>query len=164
MANLVAHMKEHLLSSCGLKNSQNGKTAFKTAAEKAPSEEADFILDCSVQMLKGPGSTGLSSRVSYYFPSRVPATLNDVFRYVDTLNPLLQHSEVFVVQDLDGNHSYYLRMDTVLTAPVDSQTISVLLDNVTQDVGILLQYFRYNITSSQPVDHNRKSKDLRRCG
>ena len=158
MANLVTQMKNHLLTSCGITRSQNEKLASQPSLEPA-----DFALECSVQRLKGPGNSGLSSRVSYYFPSRVPASLNDVFRYVDTLNPLLQHSKVFVVQDLDGDHSYYLRMDTVLTGHVGAETTAFLLDNVTQDVGVLLQYFRYNILSQQPT-HADKRDALRQCG
>lgn len=167
MANLVAQMKEHLLSSCGLINSQIALPAAnaqsKGPSEVVPIDTPDFSLDCSIQMLEEANHAGLSSRVSYHFPSRVPAALNDVFRYVDMLNPLLQYSKVFVVQDLDGDCSYYLRMDTVLTGTIDSKNVSALLDNVTQDVGILLQYFRYNIISQQPT-HADTSSTLRKCG
>ncbi|MEM9152607.1 MAG: hypothetical protein AAGB19_19415 [Cyanobacteria bacterium P01_F01_bin.3] len=158
MADLVAQMKEHLLSSRVLATSQNKNSSLLT-----PADSPDFTLECSIQRLKGKGNIGLSSRVNYYFSSRVPASLNDVFRYVDTLNPLLQHSEVFVVQDLDGDHGYYLRMDTVRVGCIDSENVSVLLDNVTQDIHVFLQYFRYDPINQLPVPQEQFSP-LPQCG
>jgi len=167
MANLVAQMKEHLLTGCGVMSSHSKKTSSAIPSD-IPSGVLDFTLDCSVQRLKSPGNAGLSSRVSYYFPSRVPASLNDVFRYVDKLNSLLQHSKVFVVQDLDGDHSYYLRMDTVLIGSIKAESISTLLEAVTQDVDVLLRYFRYNIpnqlATQGDIIQDSSHSTLHRCG
>lgn len=142
MASLVAQMKEHLLTSRGVVGSSPQTRRSRSTTSQG---NADFTLDCSIQEIEGSDHSGLSSRVSYYFPSRVPTSLNDVFRYADMINPLLLHSQVFVVQDLDGDRSYYLRMDTVLPGAANEASISSLLDNVTQDVSILLKYFRYNV-------------------
>ena len=193
MANLIAQLREHLLPSYGLADVKH-KTSLATAltadlnaVSANISEAADFVLDCSVQALKGHDNVGLSSRVSYYFPSQVPASLNDVFRYADTLNPLLQYSKVFVVEDLDESgekspfsqhlqrqekrqgqrrgerRSYYLRMDTVLAGHINASSLSTLLDYVAQDIGILLKYFRYttlSMSSSEPDEQ----KAFRKCG
>lgn len=170
MANFVAQMKERLRSNYGLASSHNEKAVLSDASAII-SQAADFLLDCSIQALKGLGDTGLSSRVSYYFPSKVPASLNDVFRYVDELNALLLHSKVFVVQDLDGDRSYYLRMDTVLLGSINASSISALLDNIAQDVSILLQYFRYNSIVKKNAKGTAigafkvsKRNALRKCG
>ncbi|MEO0887728.1 MAG: hypothetical protein AAFY54_17615, partial [Cyanobacteria bacterium J06648_10] len=81
-------------------------------------------------------------RLSYYLPTQLHVSLNHIFDDAEALNQRLASSQVFVVQDLDGDRGYYLRMDTVQTGRVDAGSISRLLESVTQDFAILLAYYR----------------------
>lgn len=135
---ITQQMREHLLS--GYASASSGR---KRSSVFSPKYKEDLSLDCTVQTLKGSDRTGLISRVSYHFLAKVPASLEDVFRYVKALNQQLIHSQVFVVQDLDGNGEYYLRMDTIIKGNIDRRRISTFLDNVTEDVTIVLTYFNH---------------------
>lgn len=103
---------------------------------------ADFSLQCLLKAIKIDGQAGLLARTSYRFTQAAPNSLPHAFQHADTLNQQLAHSRVFVVQDVDGDQSYYLRMDTVLSGAYERQNISLFLSRVNQDVGILVDYFR----------------------
>ena len=45
------------------------------------------------------------------------------------------HSKVFVIQDIDGDRSYSLRMDTLLDGDYAREDITRFFDEVTQDVA-----------------------------
>ncbi|MEM8501572.1 MAG: hypothetical protein AAF716_00285 [Cyanobacteria bacterium P01_D01_bin.1] len=101
----------------------------------------DFSLPCLLKAIKVDGKAGLLSRISYYFTQGVLHSLESAFHYADDLNRQLVHSRVFVVKDVDGDQSYYLRMDTVVSGACDRQNISLFLSKVNQDVEILVNYF-----------------------
>ncbi|MGB3671221.1 MAG: hypothetical protein WA984_13990 [Phormidesmis sp.] len=126
-------------------------------------DEAAFSIKCSIQMLKQGDRTGVVSQICYRPSGQGAHSVNGVFFNAKMLNALLTVSEVFVVKDLDGDHSYYLRMDTILLEdtglPKEMRSsanssgarssssmrslISQLLNHVTQDTDILLKYFRH---------------------
>ena len=122
--------------------------------------EAIFSMKCSIQTLKRGDRPGILSQICYR-PSRRAGergtnSVSGVFFNAKKLNSLLTTSEVFVVKDLDGDHGYYLRMDTILleesfllgdlsTSGSRRSQISQLLDHVTQDVDILLKYFHHRL-------------------
>ncbi|MEL6353939.1 MAG: hypothetical protein AAFR58_19610 [Cyanobacteria bacterium J06627_28] len=137
MSRFVTHMKEQLLDTClSMPDGKEFSAAFW------PDPASDFAMDCFLRAVKVGAVAGLLARICYYFPETVPGTVEDVFRYTDVLNTRLKHSQVFVVKDLDGDRGYYLRMDAVLEGGYSRNSISAFLDDVTEDVDILLRYFR----------------------
>lgn len=137
MPRFVTHMKEQLLNTC--LSMPDGK---ECSAAFLPDQGNDLSIDCFLRAVKVGAAAGLLARICYYFPEAVPDTVEDVFRYTDVLNTLLKHSQVFVVKDLDGDRGYYLRMDAVLKEGYSRNSISAFLDDVTEDIDILLRYFR----------------------
>ena len=170
---IAQQMKEHLLPGHELAI-VGKKVSQKSASILSPKHKEDIALDCTVQKLRGSDYTGLISQVSYRFLARVPASLEDVFRYVEALNSLLRHSQVFVVRDLDGDGSYYLRMDTLITGEINRTRVYTFLDNITEDVRIILKYFDHPLpqrtsahrkTESSLVDNALWLKNfLSKCG
>ena len=142
---IAQQMREHLLT--GHELTSLGR---KRSSIFRPKYKEDLSLDCTVQNLVGSDRAGLISRVSYRFLAKVPATLEDVFRYVAALNSLLVYSQVFVVQDLDGDGSYYLRMDTIIKGDINRKSIYKFLDNITEDVRIILTYFNHQVPQQAP--------------
>jgi len=119
-------------------------------------DETAFSIKCSIQMLKQGDRTGVVSQICYRPFGQGAHSVNGVFFNAKMLNELLSASEVFVVKDLDGDHSYYLRMDTILledtglSKEISSSSsmrslISQLLNHVTQDTDILLKYFCHRL-------------------
>ncbi len=121
-------------------------------------EKTAFSIECSIQMLKQSDRTGVVSQICYRpCDGRGAYSVNSIFFNAKMLNERLTTSKVFVVKDLDGDHGYYLRMDTILleetelsaelgtrsSSSVRSQ-ISQLLNYVTQDTDILLKYFNHH--------------------
>ncbi len=102
----------------------------------------DFSLQCRLTAIKVDGKAGLLARISYFCTQGIPVSLEHAFQYAEDLNQILVHSQVFVVQNIDSDQTYYLRMDTVLRGAYDRQNISLFLSNVNQDVDILMNYFR----------------------
>ena len=136
MAYLVSPMKEHLLANCSLTPSGDEQMLIF-----AQNTATDFSLQGFLRALKLGNSAGLLSRIRYTFPKAVPATAGDALNYADTINRLLRHSQVFVVKDIDGSGDHFLRMDTVMQGPYERENIARFLDNVTEDVETLVQYF-----------------------
>lgn len=119
-------------------------------------DETAFSIKCSIQILKQGDRTGVVSQICYRPFGQGAHSVNGVFFNAKMLNELLSASEVFVVKDLDGDHSYYLRMDTILLEDtglpkeISSSSsmrslISQLLNHVTQDTDILLKYFCHRL-------------------
>ncbi|MEL7070756.1 MAG: hypothetical protein AAGN15_19135 [Cyanobacteria bacterium J06581_3] len=141
MTSLATQVKAPLLSHGKLSQNEpsQGEQAWSRSLLKRL-ESISLSLKCAMQTL--PSGGGLCARLSYYFPTPVVISLDHIFTDAEALNQRLVSSQVFVVQDLDGDHGYYLRMDTVQTGRVDAESISKLLDSVAQDVSILLAYYR----------------------
>ncbi|MEL6159728.1 MAG: hypothetical protein AAFQ40_05315 [Cyanobacteria bacterium J06623_5] len=147
MTQLVTQMKEHLLADI-----HRTQLSGEQLAVNPCDQDKDFSFNCSFRVFRANGRMGLHSRVSYYFQHGIPASVGDVFRYAEILNQLLVHSQVFVVQDIDGDLGYYLRMDTISQCDYERQEVSLFLDKVTEDVDILLRYFRYRRPESRFVE------------
>jgi len=113
-----------------------------SAAHNVEAISTDFSLRCRLKAIKVDGKAGLLARISYSFTQGTPTSLKHVFQYAEDLNQQLLHSQVFVVQNIDGDQTYYLRMDTVLSGAYERQNISLFLSKVNQDVDILVNYFR----------------------
>ena len=113
----------------------------QTSSQRLPKASASTSLSLNYTVQPLLNESGLCARLSYYLPTQVHVSLNHIFDDAEALNQRLASSQVFVVQDLDGDRGYYLRMDTVQTGRVDAESISKLLDSVAQDVSILLAYY-----------------------
>ncbi len=156
MSDLFVQMKEHLLADCEAMQpkADRSMTFFPLGRETPVNQknlpEESVLLDCSIQAITGGENAGILSRVIYRFSTKVSASLEDVFRYEAALNQRLIHSKVFVVQDLDGDQGYYLRMDTVIKGRAERRVVSAFLDDVTEDVAILLTYFEHPVLQKQP--------------
>jgi hypothetical protein len=113
-----------------------------SATNAIESISTDFSLQCRLKAIKVDGKVGLLARTSYSFTQETPTSLKHVFQYAEDLNQQLLYSQVFVVQNIDSDQTYCLRMDTVLSSAYERQDISLLLSKVSQDVDILMSYFR----------------------
>ena len=97
MSHFISQMKEQLLANCfPLAKVKDYSTAFKPVAGFESS------INCFLRVMKSGNSAGLLARINYYFDTDVPVSLNNIVRYTEVLNSMLKHSQVFVVQDLDG--------------------------------------------------------------
>ncbi|MEM6451286.1 MAG: hypothetical protein AAF703_13325 [Cyanobacteria bacterium P01_D01_bin.105] len=83
------------------------------------------------------------SRVTYPLPRSHVFSGKNALHCAEVINYLLVHSEVFVMQDIDGDRYYSLWMDTLLLAPYNRSSLSQFLDDIAQDIEVLIQYFRY---------------------
>lgn len=153
MSQLVSRMKEHLLA-----NSCRTQLSGIQAAIHSHGEDKDFSFNCRFRVFRSNGRMALHSRVSYYFQQGIPTSVGDVFRYADILNQRLTHSQVFVVRDLDGDLGYYLRMDTISQCAYERQEISRFLDDVTEDIDILLTYFRHRRPETRSIAPTRQDR------
>ncbi len=101
----------------------------------------DFSLQCLLQSIKVDGVAAIMSRVTYRFPPRMTVGSGEALRYAASLNRILVYSRVFVMQNIDGDRSYSLRMDTLLRDPQERDSVAQFLDNITLDITVLTRYF-----------------------
>ena len=114
----------------------------------------DFALDGLIKRIRVDGRTCLLSRVTYPFARSLPLTGKDALHYAEVIGCMLVHSQVFVIQDLDGDRHYSLRMETLLSAPYSRKDFSHFLDHITQDVAVLIRYCRNK--DAHPQDASSK--------
>lgn len=115
-----------------------------------------FELNCLVQAVQVNGKASLLSRVTYSFRQLPALTGQDALRYAEVLNCLLVHSQVFVIQDIDGDRHYSLQMDTLLSAPYRRRNISCFLDQISQDASLLIQYCQTQVDKYEQVERAAK--------
>ncbi len=137
-------MKEHLLANC-FPVASNAEPIALYQGDRQQEMQEDFCLECLLKVLKVGDRTGLLSRVNYYFPKDADVPVKRALHHAEMLNHLLMHSKVFVIQDIDGDRSYSLRMDTLLDGDYAREDITRFFDEVTQDVAALLQHFGYRV-------------------
>lgn len=94
-------------------------------------------------------TSGLLARINYRFPPETLVSASDVFRYAEVLNYLLVNSKVFVIQDIDGDRGYALRMDAFCSGCHERDSINDFFVGVSRDIEILLNYFCYNTFQKQ---------------
>lgn len=127
-------------------------TASGTASSTVTTDNTkEFSLKCLLKATQVSNTTALISRIFYDFPTRMAVSSGEALRYADNINRLLQYSQVFVMQDIDGDRRYALRMDTLLAEPEQRENVAQFLDNITLDVGVLMQYF-HNHAAPRPID------------
>ena len=138
MSHFIAQQKENLIS-----------VSFPVREELAPvallqrkicNNDRELTLDCLVRIIKVDNRPSLLSRVTYSFDRARPLTSREALHYAEVINCLLVHSQVFVIQDIDGDRYYSLQMDTLSSAPRNRRNLARFLDNIAQDVSILIQY------------------------
>jgi hypothetical protein len=147
MSRLLTRMKEQLLAAC-FPIESHLESHFKSQTNPSQlepialgSDQEEFSLECLLRVVKIRDKRELLSRVNYYFPQGVAITAQNALDCADRLNTLLVHSRVYVVQNIDGDRRYSLRMDTLLKGAYDSESIASFLEEITSDVAILLEYF-----------------------
>jgi hypothetical protein len=105
-------------------------------------KKTEFSLASFLHVVNTDDKAGLLSRIDYHFSRRAAVTISEALDCAEALNQLLVHSKVFVVQDIDGDHRYFLRMDTLLPDSSCRENIANFLDDIVADVGLLLRYCR----------------------
>lgn len=110
-----------------------GKTGFSIQSKPQPT------------LIHSP--TGLLSQIDCYFPRGLSVSASAAFDYAAAINQQLVHSKAFVVQDIDGDGGYYLRVDTLLEGcyeakDYDPKAIDTLLASMSQDLERLNRFFR----------------------
>lgn len=141
MSHSVTHLKDHPWIPC-----LSAKSTFKPISlieenSLDGSNPGNFSLQGLFRAVRVGNAAGLLARINYYFPKGIKASGQEACRYAEVLNRLLVHSRVFVVQDIDGDLGYYLRLDAVLQGQYERNNLTTFLDNVRQDIAVLLQYF-----------------------
>ncbi|MGC1308504.1 MAG: hypothetical protein WA885_14865 [Phormidesmis sp.] len=96
-------------------------------------ESENFSIKCLFRVIQVGSRKGLLARINYRFPKAPVLSAQQAFYYAEKLNQRLVHSKVFVVQDIDGDRSYFVRIDTVLYTGYDRRSVANLLDNVSED-------------------------------
>ena len=140
----IAQLKEHLLANCLRAPSNSDPSTFFAIDDKD-----EISLKCFLRAIRVDNQAGLLARVTYHFPRGMTVAVNDAFHYAEVLNHLLIDARVFVVQDIDGDCRYALRIDAVLQGRYDKTSISQFLDKLTQNVELLLSYFHYHRPGQQ---------------
>lgn len=149
MSRLLTRMKEQLLAACFFIESQSVESQSVESQNVEPQSEPialcddreAFSLDCSLRVVKIRDKAELLSQVHCYFPEEITILAKDALYCADRLNALLVQSRVCVVQNIDGDRRYALRMDTLLKGTYEADNIASFLENVTSDVAVLLEYF-----------------------
>ncbi|MEM9087610.1 MAG: hypothetical protein AAGC93_02590 [Cyanobacteria bacterium P01_F01_bin.53] len=150
MSRSVAQRKDDLLASC-LPVKTNLEPTLRLArpaeqTELGSHEKPDVSIQCLLRAIKVGGAAGLLARINYYFPkaqgaSVLGGSVKQAFRHADALNHCMGNSRVFVVQDLDGDRGYYLRMDAVLNGRYERRNLTKFLEGLCQDVDVFRRYF-----------------------
>lgn len=133
--------KEQLLEICSAP-----KFPVEPFTLSAIDDKSEFSLSCCFRVIRVGNQARLMSRIHYYITADRSVMAKDALYYAEKLNRLLAHSQIFVVQDIDGDRRYGLQMDTLLNAPADPAQLAQFLDNIAADVERLLQYFRDQTT------------------
>lgn len=169
MSRSIAQIKEHLLATRFCVETNIEPVALYQGG-KHPGDEClpadkreDFCLECLLRALRVGDRAGLLSRVNYYFPKNAAVPVKTAFHHAEMLNHLLVHSRVFVVQDIDGDRSYSLRMDTLLKGDYTQENIAHFFDEVVQDVAILLQYFGHATRPPSGYTVNQSAEKTGAC-
>lgn len=110
----------------------------------------DFSVNCLLRTVRVDASVCLLSRINYCFPATPAVSVAVAMRYADSLNRLLAQSKVYVVKDIDGDHGYFLRVDSVLQGEANRKQLSTFLTGVTKDIEALLKYFQTAAHKPQP--------------
>ena len=105
---------------------------------KMQEKGSTLSLKCTIQTIQTDGRSGLLSRVTYSIGRSHRLTSQEALHYAEIINYLLVHSQVFVVQDIDGDCGYSLRMDTLLSAPYNRRSIARFIDEIEQDINVLI--------------------------
>ncbi len=155
MSRLLTQMKEQLLSACFPIGSQHepvvlceGPLSEGLLSEDLLSEglsddndKQEFSVECLLRVVKIRDKAELISRVLYHFPKEAAVSAKDALCCANKLNDLLIYSRVCVVQNIDGDGRFSLRMDTLLKGTREPHNISRFLEEITSDVAIILEYF-----------------------
>ncbi len=141
MSHLLTRMQEQLLATRLPLDAQTDGFQSEPIALNDHRNQEEFSLECLLRVVKVRGKAELLSCVNYYFPEEITVSSKEALSCASQLNDLLMHSRVCVVQDIDGDRRYCLRMDTLLEGAYDAGNLASFLEKVTSDVAILLEYF-----------------------
>jgi hypothetical protein len=171
MSRLFTRLKEQLVAACSSIESQSepialgyghdshGSDSHSSDSHSSDSHDSDshdsdshdsdshdsdreaFSLECLLRVVKIQDKAELVSRVNYYFPQEIAISARTALHCAERLNALLIHSRVYVVQNIDGDCRFSLRMDTLLKDAHSADNIGKFLEQITSDVAILLEYF-----------------------
>ncbi len=111
------------------------------------SDKLGFFIQYKPQAIRIDSPTGLLSQINCYFLRELSVSVSAAFGYAAAINQQLVNSTVFVVQDIDGDSGYYLRMDTLLKRCYEAEDgepkdVSIFLASVSQDIERLSRFFR----------------------
>ena len=144
---------------------------YSAHPSNSQSADYDLSLDCSIKAMRMDGKSGLLARLTYPLvqsSNSVSArshsmTSREALHYAEVINYLLVRSQVFVIQDLDGDRRYQLQMDTLLSAPYSRRRLAQFVDDITQDASVLVHYCRNNVEgcSLQTQDVQKSASGLR---
>jgi len=154
-SHFIAHPKENLVKLC-FSGCEKVEPATLFSQETCGTESA-LSLGCSIRAIRVEGETGLLSRVTYPLARSHTCTGRRALHYAEMVNHLLVYSQVFVVQDIDGDRSYSLQMDTLLSAPCNRRSIARFIDNVEQDITVLIRYCKSK-TAKESDDENEPER------
>ncbi|PZO13082.1 MAG: hypothetical protein DCF25_16595 [Leptolyngbya foveolarum] len=101
-----------------------------------------FSINCLLRTVRVEESACLLSKINYCFPATPAVSISTAMRHADCLNRLLSQSKAYVVEDIDGDHGYFLQLDSVLQGDTHQEQVSTFLAGVTQDLEIMLKYFQ----------------------
>jgi hypothetical protein len=146
MSQLLTRMQEQLLATPLPLNARadaraDGFQSEPIAFRNDSNDREEFSLDCLLRVVKIQGKAELLSRVNYYFPKEIKVSAQNALDCANQLNTLLVNSRVCVVQNIDGDGRFALRMDTLLNGAYEADNIARFLEKVTSDVARLLEYF-----------------------
>jgi hypothetical protein len=150
MSQLLTRMQAQLLATPLPLNAQVGAQAIAQmdgfqsepiALYNGSHDREEFSLDCLLRVVKIQGKAELLSRVNYYFPKGITVSAQNALDCANQLNTRLVNSRVCVVQNIDGDGRFALRMDTLLQGAYEANNIANFLEKVTSDVARLLEYF-----------------------
>ena len=165
MSRSGAQSKDYLLASClPVKTNLEPIPRLARPAEKADlgsHEKPDVSIQCLLRAIKVGGTAGLLARINYYFPQDAKVSVKEAFRHANALNHWMGNAKVFVVQDLDGDRGYYLRMDAVLDGQYERKNLTKFLEGLCQDVDVLRGYFdcRFSARGTLGSECNTDAKD-----
>ncbi len=109
-------------------------------------DKAGCSIQYKPQAIRIDSTIGLLSQINCYFPRKLSVSVSAAFGYAAAINQQLVHSTVFVIQDIDGDNGYYLKMDTLIkrsykTADCEPQEVAIFLASVSQDIERLNRFF-----------------------